>query len=123
MYRASAAYFGVVLVGYGVDFSLFSVLVLFGSGVVLANTVAFLVGSVVNAVLVRRFVFRNHRFQAGTDLVLTLLVNVAFFGIGTLLLSWLVASLGANPYGAKILVNGATFAGNFATRAIFFRAA
>lgn len=121
MYKAPLTYFGVVLVGYAVDFSVFSLLVALGVWLVLANSVAFVAGSVINALLIRQFVFSNNRFRAHTDLVLTLMVNVFFFLLGTWLLSWLVSYVGMNPYGAKILTNGFTFAGNFTARAVFFR--
>ena len=122
MFRAPIVYLAVVLVGYAVDFAVFSLMLALGAWLVLANTGAFVTGAVVNAVLVRRFVFSNNRFRARADLALTLLVNVFFFVLGTWLLTWLVGSLGINPYGAKVLTNGFTFAGNFTTRAVFFRA-
>lgn len=121
MFRAPLTYLVVVLVGYAVDFAAFSLLVALGVWLVLANSVAFVAGAVINAILVRRLVFSDNRFHPGTDLLLTLMVNVLFFLFGTWLLWWLVGSVGMNPYGAKILTNGFTFAGNFTARAIFFR--
>ncbi len=121
MFKAPLTYLAVVMFGYVVDFFIYSFMLAFGVGVVLANTVAFLVGAVVNAILIRRFVFPDNRFRAGKDLALTLLVNIFFFVLGTWLLSWLVGTEGINPYVAKVLTNSLTFAGNFVTRAVFFR--
>lgn len=120
-FKASAAYFGVVLVGYAVDFALYSVLVWAGQGVVTANVVAFCAGASINALLVRKWVFDDHRFAARTDFALTFAVNVLVFALGTWLLAWLVNGWHLNPYLAKVLINAATFVGNFAIRASFFR--
>lgn len=121
MFKASLTYLTVVMLGYIVDFSIYTLMLALGAWVVWANTIAFFVGAVVNAILIRRFVFPDNRFRAGKDLGLTLLVNIFFFVLGTWLLSWLVTTEGINPYVAKVLTNGLTFAGNFLTRAAFFR--
>lgn len=121
IFEASGAYFGVVLVGYTVDFALYSALVWAGQEVLTAYVVAFCVGMSINALLVRKWVFDDHRFPARTDFALTFVVNVLIFALGAWLLSWLVNGWHVNPYLAKLLVNAATFAGNFAIRASFFR--
>lgn len=121
MFKASLTYLTVVMLGYIVDFSIYTLMLALGVWVVWANTIAFFVGAVVNAILIRRFVFPDNRFRAGKDLGLTLLVNIFFFVLGTWLLSWLVTTEGINPYVGKVLTNGLTFAGNFLTRAAFFR--
>lgn len=111
----------MVLVGFLVDLGIFAVLVHWQVGVVLANTVAFVVGASCNALLVRAFVFDQNRFSLGVDLVMTLLVNVAVFAVGTALLSWFVTALGWHPYLAKLIANGLTLLANFSIRATFFR--
>lgn len=121
IFNAFGAYFGVVLVGYAVDFALYSAMVWAGQGVVIANVVAFCVGASINALLVRKWVFDDHRFAAKTDFALTFVVNGVVFAFGTWLLAFLVNGCGTNPYLAKVLSNVATFGGNFAIRASFFR--
>lgn len=92
-----------------------------GVSIYIANAAAFCVGTVVNVVLIRKFVFKNNRFQLGVDLPLTFLVNGMMLGIGMVLL-WLLVELALlNPYLAKLLTNGTTFVINYIIRAIFFR--
>lgn len=121
IFEAGLAYFGVVLVGFLIDLGIFALLIHWHAGVVLANTVAFLVGASCNALLVRAYVFDQHRFSRGTDLVMTLLVNIGVFAAGTLLLTWFVGGLGVHPYVAKLIANALTLIANFSIRAIFFR--
>lgn len=111
----------MVLVGYAFDFALYSALVWAGQTIAIANLIAFCSGASVNALLVRKLVFDNNRFSAKTDFALTFAANVMFFSIGTLLLVALVDKLYVNPYFAKLISNVATFAGNFALRALYFR--
>lgn len=78
-------------------------------------------GSVVNVILIREFVFPDSRFQLGTDLQLSFASNGLMFGFGMVML-WVLVEMGAmNPYGAKLLTNGTTFFANYVIRAVFFR--
>ena len=121
IFKAGFAYFCVVLVGFLIDLAVFAVLVHWQFGVVAANAVAFLVGSICNALLVRAYVFDEHRFSRGIDLIMTLLVNVGVFALGTMVLAWLVDGFGVHPYAAKLLANALTLVANFSIRAFFFR--
>jgi len=122
IFKAGAAYFAAVLVGYAADLLIYAALVHSGWSVVSANVLAFLVGAVLNAVLIRALVFsQERRFGWRADMALTIGVNLAVFAVGTTLLSWLVDRQGLNPYGSKVAVNAATFGLNFGIRAVFFR--
>lgn len=121
IFEAGVAYFCVVLVGFLIDLGVFALLVHWQVGVILANTVAFLIGASCNALLVRAFVFDQNRFSLGVDLGMTLLVNIAVFMAGTLLLAWLVDGPGVHPYAAKLIANALTLIANFSIRATFFR--
>ena len=114
-------YFCVVLCGYCIDFAIYSALVNFGVSVYWANTAGFCMGSVVNTILIREYVFQESRFPLGTDLQLSLVSNALMFVLGMIFLLGLVELGGINPYGAKLLANGATFVANFIIRAVFFR--
>lgn len=122
IFKAGAAYFLVVLAGYSADLLVYSALVHAGWHVVTANVLAFALGAVLNAVLIRAFVFQgNQRFGWRTDMALTIGVNLVVFALGTTLLSWLVNHRGMNPYLSKVAVNALTFGLNFGVRAAFFR--
>jgi putative flippase GtrA len=92
-----------------------------GLSVYLANTVAFCVGTALNVILIRTFVFSDSRFTLRSDVLLTMATNGAMFllGIGMLWVS--VDLLFINPYLAKLLVNGVTFVLNYVVRIVFFR--
>lgn len=119
-YKAPLRYFLVVAGGFGVDFSLYVMLVAWGESVYTANLAGFCVGATFNVLLIRRFVFPESRFKFGADLVLTILANGTMLGIGMGILWVLVAGLGMNPYLAKLVANGLTFILNYATRATLF---
>lgn len=121
IFKAGFAYFCVVLVGFLIDLAVFSALVHWHWGVVPANVVAFLVGSSCNAMLVRAYVFDDHRFSQGIDLIMTLMVNVGVFALGTVVLAWLVNEMGLRPLVAKLMTNALTLVANFSIRALFFR--
>lgn len=107
--------------GFCIDFLIYAILVALDMSVYAANTAGFCVGTVVNVILIRAFVFQDNRFRLGMDLSLTFLSNGAMFGIGMFLL-WILVDLAAvNPYLAKLLANGMTFVLNYVTRAVFFR--
>jgi len=120
-YKTPFRYFLAVVCGYCIDFAIYAVLVKFDVSVYWANTAGFCVGSVVNVILIRQFVFTNSRFRLGTDLQLSFVSNALMFMLGMGVLWGLVEIAAMNPYGAKLLANGATFVANYALRAIYFR--
>lgn len=96
-------------------------MVAWGESVYISNFVAFCVGTALNVLLIRRFVFPDSRFEFGTDLLLTILANGTMLAIGMGLLWVLVEGLAMNPNLAKLIANGLTFALNYVTRTTFFR--
>jgi len=99
---------------------MYAALVALGLSVYWANTVGFCVGSVVNVILIRKFVFLDSRFRLVRDLQLSFASNALMFLIGMGVLWLLVGFVEMNPYGAKLLTNGTTFVANYAIRAAFF---
>jgi putative flippase GtrA len=110
-----------VVCGFCVDFFIYATLVGLGVSVYLANAAGFCVGTVLNVILIRAFVFPDSRFRLGTDVPLTFVANGAMFGLGMGLLWLLVELASVNPYWAKLLTNGTTFVLNYVTRTVFFR--
>jgi putative flippase GtrA len=110
-----------VVCGYFIDFFIYSVLVSFDISIYWANAAGFCVGSVVNTVLIREFVFTDSKFSLATDLQLSFVSNALMFALGMAILWVLVELNGMNPYGAKLLTNGTTFVANYVIRAEFFR--
>jgi len=120
-YKTPLRYFLVVVCGYCVDFVIYAALVSVGVSVYWANAAGFCVGSVVNTILIREFVFHDSRFSLATDLQLSFASNTVMFALGMAVLWTLVELSAMNPYGAKLLTNGTTFVVNFVIRAVFFR--
>ena len=120
-FKTPLRYFLAIVFGYCIDFAIYAVLVAFGVSVYLANTAGFCVGSIVNVILIRAFVFRDNRFRLSIDLQLSFASNSLIFGLGMGIL-WLLVGLAAmNPYYAKLLTNGATFSINYIIRTVYFR--
>lgn len=86
-----------------------------------ANAAGFLVGSILNVILIRAFVFPDSRFRLRRDVFLTIGANGTMLGIGMGFLWILVDALHINPYWAKLFTNGLTFVLNYVTRAKFFK--
>lgn len=119
-YKTPLRYFLVVICGYCIDFAIYAVLVSVGISVYWANAAGFCVGSVVNTILIREFVFHDSRFSLATDLQLSFASNALMFTLGMVLLWGLVEVSAMNPYGAKLVTNGTTFVVNYVIRAVFF---
>lgn len=114
-------YFVAVVCGFCIDFLIYATLVALGVSVYLANAAGFSVGTVINVILIRAFVFPDSRFRLGTDVPLTFVTNGVMFILGMGLLWLLIELASVNPYWAKLLTNGTTFVLNYVTRAAFFR--
>lgn len=121
-FSESSLYFFAIGFGFCVDYLIYSILVFNGTSIYLANTLGFIVGTIINVLLIRRYVFLKSRFQLLTDIPLTFIVTGVVFCVGMALLGILVELSILNPYWAKLLVNAITFVFNFLSRAIFFRA-
>lgn len=78
-------------------------------------------GSVINTMLIREFVFPDSRFTLIADIKLSLMTNTLMFVIGMVILWVLIELWETNVYAAKLLTNGITFFANFGIRAVFFR--
>jgi putative flippase GtrA len=102
------------------DFAVYLMLVPLGVSIYWANVAGFCLGSVVNVILIRKFVFPHSRFRLSTDLQLSVASNGLMFGLGMVALWALVELAQIDPYGAKLLTNGATFVLNYVIRALFF---
>lgn len=111
----------VVTCGFCVDFIIYAALVFHGTSVYLSNVVAFCVGTILNVILIRKFVFRDNRFRLLMDIQLTFATNGVTLGVGVGMLWGLVELGGVNPYFAKLLTNGVTIIVNYLTRIVFFR--
>lgn len=120
-YKTPLRYFLVVVCGYCIDFAIYAALVSAGVSVYWANAAGFCVGSVVNTILIREFVFQDSRFPLTTDLQLSFTSNAVMFALGMAMLWGLVELSKMNPYGAKLVTNGTTFIANYVIRTVFFR--
>lgn len=109
-----------MLCGFLIDYAIYAALVASGVSVYLANVAAFAVGTTVNVLLIRRFVFPGARFRLGADVGLTFAANGAMLAVGTAILWVLVEALQMNPYVAKLVANGITFVLNYWTRVLYF---
>jgi putative flippase GtrA len=114
-------YFAVVFCGFSVDFMVYTLIVSRGQSAYFANIIAFFVGTIVNVILIRTFVFPDSRFRPVSDIALTIVTNGMFLGLGMSILWIQINLLNINPYWAKLVANGLTFVLNYATRSIFFR--
>lgn len=120
-YSAPIRYFLVVCCGFFVDLAIYSGLVAAGLSIYFANVLAFLVGTTVNVLLIRRFVFTDNRFGLGHDVLFSTASNGIMLGFGMCLLGLFVEVFGWGPYVSKVLSNGVTFVINYLVRLRIFR--
>lgn len=113
-------YFAVSACGFFIDFLVYAVIVAAGQSIYLANVIGFCVGASVNVLLIRRFVFMESRHSLLTDILLTIAANGMILFMGLLLLWFQVERMRLDPYIAKLIANGVTFALNYVTRAYYF---
>lgn len=102
------------------DFILYSILVLHQVNIFLANTIAFLMGTIVNVYLIRSFVFINYRYNFIKDCVISIFTNGVVYLVGLAGMGLLVYVGGVNHYLAKCSVMVGTFFVNFTTRKKLF---
>jgi putative flippase GtrA len=114
-------YFLAIVCGYCIDFVIYAAVIALGVSIYWANFAGFCVGSVVNVILIRKFVFTDSRFRLWSDIQLSFVSNSVMFGLGMIMLWGLVELLAMNPYSAKLAANGTTFVLNYLIRIIFFR--
>ena len=121
IFRLPLRYFLAVSCGFGVDFFIYSIMIWSEIPFYWANTAAFFVGSAINVILIRNYVFTYSRFSFREDLPLTLIVNLVIFIFGMILLGILIDYFSTDPYISKILVSGLTITLNYLIRISFFR--
>jgi putative flippase GtrA len=121
IFKAPLRYFLAVSCGFAVDFFIYSLMIWSEIPFYLANTAAFFVGSIVNVLLIRNYVFPDSRFSLRKDLPLTLIVNIVIFLFGMIVLWILIDYFSIGPYISKILVSGLTVTLNYIIRTTFFR--
>jgi putative flippase GtrA len=112
-------YFSVALIGYGVDISIYLMLLELNFDVYISFILALAIGLSVNVVLLRRF-FKKGRFGILKDIWLTLVANglVLVFGFG--LYAGLMTFFEIGPLISKLVSNAVTFALNFILRKKIF---
>lgn len=106
--------------GFAVDFIVFVIIVSGGGSIYFANLGGFCFGAAINLLLIRRYVFYQARFKLGVDFAMTLVFNGAMLGVGMFVLWTLSYTACLNPYWAKIISSGMTFALNYITRITIF---
>jgi putative flippase GtrA len=120
---AAMRYVGVAACGFSVDFLIYVALVSVSQQVYLGHVLGFVVGGIINVILIRQFVFSDSRFSLVKDIFLTLAANGAMLFLGMVVLWVLVNRFSINPYLSKIATNAVTFCLNYLTRFFFFRKA
>jgi putative flippase GtrA len=114
-------YLLTVIIGVIVDYIFYSCFYYaFGLGVIISNSLSFIIGTCVNLILVRKFVFTNYKFTLLKDIILTLGSNGSVYFIGILFMYYLVEYQKLNHYLAKTLVMGLTFFINYFIRKYIF---
>ena len=109
--------FGVFLL----DFSIYSLGVIIGFSIYLANIAAFIIGTTCNILLFRTLLRSKNRYSLSTDLGISFAFYAAILGTGTLLIWLLVEIAGQNIFISKIVSNGITFMINYLARIAFFQ--
>ena len=103
------------------DFSIYSVAVINGVSIYLANIIAFIIGTTINILLFRTLLRSKNRYSLSTDLGISFALYTAILGTGTLLIWLFVEIAGQNIFISKILANGITFLINYLARIAFFQ--
>ena len=103
-----------------IDFAIYSVLVLADYSIYFANIVAFLIGTLINVILIRRFAIASNRFELSIDLAISMAVYTAMMLFGLALLWLFVEGAGIDVFLSKLVSNGVTFLANYAIRLRFF---
>lgn len=114
-------YFFLVIRGLFVDYLVYTLLYyVLNFGVIISNCLSFLVGLLVNVVLLRKYLFCVVRFSLIHDYFLSVVSNGGVYFLGTLMMAFMVHNLFFNHYVAKTIVLGVTFFINFFVRKYFF---
>ena len=114
-----ARYFVIVCVGYGLDLASYVGMVALGVHLYAAYLASFLVGTVCNVILLRRF-FAAGRHAFAKDLALTTASNGLAILLAMGVYIALMSLLGVHHVIAKVLSNGLSFLANYAVRRRYF---
>jgi putative flippase GtrA len=114
------AYTAFILIGFTLDFIIYSMLVYFKNSIFIANFFGFICGTTANLIMIRKFVYVNPKYSFFKDIQYTISFNGILFLIGMLILWILVHLLGLNAYTSKIISNTITFLFNFIVRTLLF---
>lgn len=119
MFKEVSVYFFIALIGYGIDVTVYLLLLEANVDVYSAYLFALVVGLSLNVVLLRRF-FKKGRFGFLKDIWLTIIANgvILLFGFG--LYASLLAAFKVDPLVAKLISNSITFSINFILRKTHF---
>jgi putative flippase GtrA len=120
-FKAPLRYFIVAAFGFCVDYSIYATFVTMSVNLYIATAAGFCVGSIVNVLFIRAYVFPDSRFKLCEDVLFTVGANGSMLALGVSVLWLLFDVLHINPYMAKLLSNGLTFVLNYSIRTIFFR--
>lgn len=119
MSKPIARYFWIVCAGYALDLGSYVVMVELGAHLYVAYVASFVIGTVCNVILLRRF-FAAGRHAFGKDLALTLGSNGAAIVLAMGIYIALMQLLGVHHVIAKILSNGFSFLANYYVRRRYF---
>jgi len=114
-----AKYFWIVCAGYAVDLGSYVAMVELGVHLYAAYLLSFVIGTVCNVLLLRRF-FAAGRLPIAKDLSLSLASNGLVILLAMGIYAALMHLLGMHHVIAKVLSNGFSFLVNYAVRRKFF---
>ena len=115
-----AFYLLIVSIGFFLDLCVFFSLTYISINIYLSNIIAFIIGSFINLLLIRKFLFINFRFNLLEDWLLTLPLNGLVIIIGTLLIYILHEILAISVVLSKLSSTLVTLIVNYALRVKFF---
>jgi len=114
-------YWFFLLFGIIVDYCIYTILYYkFHLHIIPSNYISFSIGTFVNVVLIRNFVFKRFKFWLLKDFLLSLLTNGFVFFIWIIFLSYFINNFYINHYIWKTIVITCTFFINYFTRKYLF---
>lgn len=117
--RPVAKYFLIVCVGYAADLGLYLGLTWGGANLYAAYLASFVVGTVCNVLLLRRY-FAAARLRLAKDLALSMANNGFFIALAMGIYAALMHLAGVHHVIAKVISNGFSFSANYLVRRRYF---
>ena len=119
--KAFLVYFLILCIGYSLDFTTFIILSSYTFNIYLSNVLAFIFGTTINLILIKRFLFRDARYSFFHDWILTLSTNgIIGLGFGTVLIYIFYEIFFVSAVIAKIISSLITLILNYLIRIYFF---